>query len=235
MKRKVSALSHRYAAALRKHLQQGSRASLLRARRFGSQAAAMGLATLDVAKFHEGTLATLEAFGGRDGVLRQAEIFFTEAITPIEHLHGAVLKTHVRLHQLNKTLSRRTMDLAAANRSLKDGIARRKAAERALREGDERTRELLKESRRLQKHLRCLAHQVLLAQEAKRKKISHKLQDEIAQTLLGINVRLLTLKQEAAVKANGFKKDIASVQRLVEQSARSINRFAHELDVPQHL
>jgi len=34
--------------------------------------------------------------------------------------------------------------------------------------------------------LRRLTHRILTAQEAERKKISHELWDEIAQTLLGI-------------------------------------------------
>jgi len=73
-----------------------------------------------------------------------------------------------------------------------------------------------------------LTHQILTAQEDKRKKISRDLQDEIAQTLLGINVRLLTLKKEAALNAEGFKKDIASTQRLVDKSVKTIKRFARE-------
>jgi signal transduction histidine kinase len=86
----------------------------------------------------------------------------------------------------------------------------------------------LEESRRLQKHLKQLTHQILSAQEEKRKKISRDLQDEIAQTLLGINVRLLTLKKEAAVNTEGLKKEIAGTQRLVDMSMKSIKRFARE-------
>ena len=63
--------------------------------------------------------------------------------------------------------------------------------------------------------------------------LSHNLQDEIAQILPGINVRLLTLKKAAALNARGFKKDIASTQRLVEESVQSVNRFARELDIHQ--
>jgi signal transduction histidine kinase len=73
--------------------------------------------------------------------------------------------------------------------------------------------------------LRHLTHQLLLAQEAKRTKLSRELHDEIAQTLLGINVRLLTLKKEATATTKGFKKEIASTQRLVGKSAKTISRF----------
>ena len=80
----------------------------------------------------------------------------------------------------------------------------------------------------MQEHLRHLTHQILLAQEDKRTQMSHELHDEIAQTLLGINVRLLTLKNEATVNAMGLKKEIASTQRLVEKSVKTMNRFARE-------
>jgi len=154
--------------------------------------------------------------------------FFKEAITPIEKIHLAALRAGVRLTQLDEELVQRTVDLAASNRSLKQTIIRRKSIEQALKKNRGYSQKLLKESGRLQQHLQQLAHQILTSQEDKRKKISRDLQDEVAQTLLGINVRLLTLKKEAALNAEGFKKDIASTQRLVDKSVKSIKRFAHE-------
>jgi signal transduction histidine kinase len=228
MKRKLTALSQRYVAALKKHLSQGPRVGVRSAHGLGRQAVAIGLETLDMAKIHEGALATLEASSSSDGIIERAEFFFKEAVTPIEKIHRAALEGSARLSQLNKALGRRAVDLAASNRSLKQSIVRRKNVEEALRKSGGHSRKLLDESRRLQKHLQQLTHQILTAQEDKRKKISRDLQDEIAQTLLGINVRLLTLKKEAALNAEGFKKDIASTQRLVDKSVKSIKRFAHE-------
>jgi signal transduction histidine kinase len=77
----------------------------------------------------------------------------------------------------------------------------------------------------MQTHLRHLTHQILSAQEEERKKISRELHDEIAQTLLGINVRLLTLKQAAAVNTKDLKKEIASTQRVVEKSEKTLSRY----------
>jgi signal transduction histidine kinase len=228
MKRKLIGLSQRYGASLREHLKQGPRASLRPARGLGRQAVAVGLETLDLARIHAEALATLEASSSRDGIIERAEIFFTEAITPIEETHRAALKANVRLSQLKKRLGRRTMDLAASNRSLKQRIAQRKTVEEALKKREEHSQKLLKEALALQHHLQHLTHQILSAQEDKRKVISHELQDEIAQTLLGINVRLLTLKKEAAVNANSLQKEIASTQRLVDMSVKSIDRFARE-------
>ncbi len=233
MKRKLTRLSQRYVTALRKHLRQGPRAipPCRTALALGRQAAALELETLDVARIHEGALATLEASSARDGVIKRAEIFFAEAITPIEETHRAALKANARLSQLTKTLGRRTVDLAASNRSLKQDIVQRKTVEQALEKSGEHSRKLLKESRRLQKHLQRLTHQILSAQENKRKTISRDLHDEIAQTLLGINVRLLALKREAAINAHGLKKEIVSTQRLVDKSVKSIKRFACEFGI----
>jgi len=228
MKRRLAALSQRYVTALRKHLKQGPQASLQPARDLGRQAVAVGLETLDVARIHEGALAALEAASSRDGIIKRAEAFFTETITPIEKTHRAARKTNADLNHMARRLDRRTGDLAASNRSLKQNIVHRKGVEAALRKSEGESKRLLEESHRLQKHLRNLTRQILLAQEEKRKEMSQDLQDEIAQTLLGINVRLLTLKKEGAVNTERFKKEIASTQRVVDMSVKTIKRFARE-------
>jgi len=217
--------------ALRKHLKQGPRAGLQPAHDWGCQAAALDLETLDVARIHDGALAALEASRSRNGIIKRAEIFFAEAITPIEKTHRAALKANVRLGRLNRTLGRRTVDLAVSRRSLKQDVVQRKTVETALKKSGEHSRKLLKESLRLQRHLQRLTHRILSAQEDKRKKINRELHDEIAQTLLGINIRLLTLKKEAAINTHGLKKEIVSTQRLVDKSVKSINRFACEFGI----
>lgn len=225
MKHNLTRLSRGYAAALRKHLKQGPQASLQPARRLGGRALALGLETLDVAKIHEAAVTSLEASSSRDGIIKRAEMFFTEAITPIERTHHAALKANAHLSQLNKTLRRRTVDLAVSGRHLKQGVVQRKAVERALKKRAGYYARLVKESRRLQKHLRQLTHQILSAQEEERKKISRELHDEIAQTLLGINVRLLTLKNGATANTEDLQKEIASTRRLVEESVKTMSRF----------
>jgi signal transduction histidine kinase len=231
MKRKfINRLSQRYALALRKHLGQGREASLEPARGLGRQAVVLGLETLDVARMHERALAALSALVSRDGHIKRAEIFFTEAITPIEKTHRAAVKTNARLGELHKALSQRTTDLAVSQRSLKHGIAQRKTVEEALKKSGGHSKRLLQESHGLQKHLRRVTHRLLTAQEDKRKRISNDLRDEVAQTLLGINVRLLTLRKEAAVNAKNFNQAIDNTQLLVEQSVKRIKRFAREFD-----
>jgi signal transduction histidine kinase len=228
MKQKPNGLSQRYVTALRKHLNQGPRASLQPALGLGRRAVALGLETLELARIHERAIVTLEAAGGKDGIARRAEIFFTEAITPIVETHRAARQGKIQLDRLNETLARRTAELATTHRLLQRGIIRRKTVEAALKKGGEHYAKLLKESLQLQEGLRQLTHRVLAAQEDERKKISVELQDEIGQTLLGINVRLLSLKQEARSNTRGLKNEIASTQRLVLKSAKSVRRVARE-------
>ena len=90
----------------------------------------------------------------------------------------------------------------------------------------------LEESLQLQNRVRKKTHRVLAAQENERKKISRELQDEIVQTLVGINVRLLALKQAALARAKGLKNHIASAQRLVVKSVASVEQYANKLARP---
>jgi signal transduction histidine kinase len=228
MQQKLIRLSQRYALALRRHLKRGPLASLLPARALGGQAVTLGLETLDIARIHSDALATLEASSSRDGIIKRAEIFFAETVAQIEATHHAALKSNARLVQVNKALGQRTVDLAAAHRSLKHRIAQRKSAEKALTTTGGQSMKLLEESRRLHEYLQHLTHQFLSAQEDKRKKISRELQNDIAQTLLGINVRLLSLKQRANASSRDLQKEIASTRRLVDKSMKSIKRFARE-------
>jgi signal transduction histidine kinase len=228
MKQKLNGLSQRYVTALGKHLKQGPRASLRPALSLGRRAVVLGLETLELARIHERALVTLEAASGKDGFVKRAEIFFTEAITPIVETHHAARQSKIQLNRLNETLNRRTAELAVTHHQLQRGIVRRKSVEAALKKSGEHYTKLLKESLQLQEGLRLLTHQVLAAQEDERRKISRELQDEIGQTLLGINVRLLSLKQEARNNTKGLKKEIASTQRLVLKSAKSVRRVARE-------
>ena len=231
MKRKLIRLSQQYVAALRSHLKARPGAGLRPAPALGlgRRAAALGLETLELARIHERAVATLELSKSRDGFLKRAEIFFAEALTPILETHRAARQSKLQLSRLNEALGRRTAELAVTHRQLKRGIVRRKSVEAALKLSGIHYAKLLKDSLQLQAGLRQLTHQVLAAQEDERKKISRELQDEIAQTLLGINVRLLSLKQEARTNTKGLKNEIASTQRLVLKSAKSVRRVANEL------
>ena len=85
----------------------------------------------------------------------------------------------------------------------------------------------------LQPALGLLTHLVPGKQEHERTAIRRELQDEIAQTRLGINVRRPFLKQEARSNTKGLKNEISSTQRLVLKSAKSVRRVARDLGIRQ--
>jgi signal transduction histidine kinase len=177
---------------------------------------------------HERAFAALGPLNGTPRSIKQAEVFFTEAITPIMETHRAARQTKLDLDRLTEALDQRTAELASTNLQLQRGIVRRKSVETALKKSGIRYSKLLKDSLHLQAGLRELTHQVLAAQEDERTKMSQELQNEIAQTLLGINARLLSLQKAARGNTHGLQNEIATAQRLVVKSARSVRRLARE-------
>jgi signal transduction histidine kinase len=233
MNRKTLNLSRRYQNALTTHLKQGPQASLEATRGLGSEAMAAGLQTLDLAKLHEEVLVTQVLPGclpgKRAALVKQAGVFFAAAIMPIEATHRSTRQATAHLKKFVETLSRRTVELAASNLELSLEIIQRKAVEKRLKESEHHYSNLLKQSDHLQEELRRLSRQILSAQEDERKKISRELHDVIAQTLTGINIRLASLKREAAVNIKGLDRNIARTQKLVEHSVNIVHRFAREL------
>jgi signal transduction histidine kinase len=231
MKKDSNHLARRYGVALQKHLKAGSPPGAAAAN-LGRQAVANGLETLDLVRIHERTLAQLVAARGSGALgkltINRATAFFTEVLAPIEQTHRAATRGNAQMKRLANTLGRNAVDLATSHRELQQDICRRKTAEQALQKSGRDTGTLLAESRRLQQHLRLLTRQILATQEDKRRLASSQLHDEIAQTLLGINVWLLALKATTTANTQSLQKEIASMERLVKKSTRTMRRFAHE-------
>src|ERR1043166_3717127 len=233
MKRKLIGISRQYQAALRKHLERRRAASLRPAKGLGLRAMTLGLETLDLAKIHEQALITLvlpsHAPDTREAMVRQAGAFFAEALVPIEKTHRTAREINTHLNDLYQALRQRSVDLASSNRQLKEEINQRKSVEESLRKSEQHYGQLLEQSRLMQEQLRLLSRQLLSAQEEERRKISRELHDVIAQTLTSINIRLATLKKEAALSTKGLDRSIARTQKLVEHSVNVVHRFAREL------
>ena len=228
-------LSGKYLAALRAAGGQAPQAGLQAAREIGREAVVVGLETLDLARIHHQALSQLLLQDvpavTRENVTARAAAFFTEAITPIEETHRAARQASADLSHLHKTLDERTLDLADASRELLEQVAARAADESALEHSQHTTDELLKSSRDLEKHLRAITHEILSAAEIERHRMSLQLNDEIAQILLGIHIRILALKKDVAGNHSDLTRKIADTQLVVEHSAKIISRLVHEFSI----
>lgn len=226
---KLQALARRYTDALARHLESAADNWRETALRLGRSAVLLRVETYDLAKIHQTALVTIGAVNLSRHQTKRATRFFAEANVPIGETHQTSRATQVQLTRLKENLSRRTKELADSSRQLSRGVTRRRQMQDAFAQRSLNYKKSLEESLLLQQRLRLLTHQVLAAQESERKEISRELHDEIAQTLLGINVRLLSLKLEAKTKTKGLKQEISSTQRLVATSVRSVRRVVREL------
>jgi signal transduction histidine kinase len=114
-------------------------------------------------------------------------------------------------------------------RLLEREITRRQAAEAANRKTKEQYDKLFSESQIMHGQLRDLTHRVISAHEEERKEISRELHDEIVQGLIGINIDLSALSKEVPSEVHPMKAKIARIQQMVEDSVKSLHRFAREL------
>ncbi len=144
--------------------------------------------------------------------------------------HGVVcFFTDITERKHAEAVQRRVEVLAASNKKLELEIVRRQAGEKSLKKSERHLSRSLVQSRHQQEQLRQLARQILLAQEEERKRISCELHDEIAQTLVGMNLHLESLAREDTVNRADFKQKIARTQELIESSLNVVHRFARDL------
>ena len=233
MKNVRADLSARYLAELRDHL-GGKRPGIGdRAQALGRAAVAAGLVSSDLAIIHEQAVVSLASTNNfdhmREDWFRRKGIFFTQALVPIEAAQRAARESNHELQQRNEVLRKHTAELAVNNRRLVREIIRRKKGELTIRKGKEEYHTLHLQSLTMQKKLRQLTHQIIMAQEEERKEISRELHDEVVQTLVGINVELAALGKGAALGLHNLKEKIARTQKLVENSVNEVHRFAREL------
>jgi len=219
MNTKLPGLLCDYQLALRRYLNLPPPSDLGEARKLGGKALEIGLETLDLARVHEEALITLvlkdESGMDKEEVVRLAGTFFAEAIIPIESTHRAAREANVQL--------------AAANKELKEEIRRREKTERSLIVSDKTTSKLRETSLRMQEDLRFLSRRLLTAQEEERKRISRELHDVVAQALAAINIRLAALTLQTDANNSDIHEKIEFTQHLVEQSVDMVHRFARDL------
>lgn len=106
-------------------------------------------------------------------------------------------------------LARRTAELDAANKSLREEVQTRDAVERRIRESQTR--------------LRALAERLSRVEEDQRRKLATELHDLIGQTLISANMKLALLENELeSASMRGKVQDVRSTVRDMVETARAI-------------
>jgi len=234
MKTKALRFGGRYLAALRDHLAKPSAASLREvAHILGQQAHHLQMTIGDMIEVHVQSLDTLTTPGfpvrSRNRIIRSGNPFINSVSQALERDHRITRANTERLKIMIASLTTRTKDLAAVNKNLKSEIAQRLSAERLLKSSEQKSLELLGDSRRMQLELRSLSRRLLHSHEEERKRISRELHDVVAQALTGINVRLDSLKTHSTAHAKELHEKIATAQKLVHESVEIVHRFARDL------
>lgn len=226
----------RYEIALRSFLADGGAPRPPLTEETAALALSAGMKLADLARLHELAMTTQILPGVASAqvpaLIRRAAAFFATVAAHPGAGAAASAKDSIHLIKVVEALSRRSVELARANQAQALRLTLCKAAEIASIATQSAFAKSLKDSELLKEQLRGLSRQILSAQEDERKIISRELHDVIAQTLIGINLRLATLKKEAEVNTKSLGRNIALTQRLVTKSANIVHQFARELRPP---
>ena len=166
----------------------------------------------------------------RDIGVKESYEWQLQRITLPAGRHGVVcFFSNITARKRTEATERRVAVLAASNQKLEAEIVRRMAGEKALKQSERQLNRSLQEARHQQEQLRHLSRKILKTQEEERKRISRELHDEVAQTLVGMNVHLESLAREATINPDRLKQKIVRTQQLVEKSVDVVHRFARDL------
>lgn len=233
---KLDDWARQYHAALHTVLQQtDNNTPTSAAHDLGQLAVALGIDALAMAQMHDAALASILSSEltpeFRLSQIKKAIEFFEETLGPLNQTHSTSEETHTNLQKLGIALEQRTAELAESSHALREGISERKAATAELNSKSLESDQLLTASRALEDQLKNSARNILSASEKERRNMSLRLNDEVTQTLLGINLRMLALKSTVAANQVNLDKEIAIIQNLVDNSVKLINQIAHEFSV----
>ncbi len=127
-------------------------------------------------------------------------------VADVTALHLAREALNAINQELEARVHSRTEELAEANRDLQNEIARREGAEQALR--------------RSRNELATLSHQLMIAQEAERKRIARELHDSVGQQLSAIKYTLERIdgrpRQEGEVRIE-VERAVTGLQEAMDE------------------
>jgi signal transduction histidine kinase len=225
-------LDDQYLAALREYLAGAGEAPLKRAYELGRKAMADGRGVLEMLALHHGTLLSVvrhaedTAECGR--MIRAAEVFFAESLSPFEMAHRGYRETHAALRRLNETLEEEAKRIAHA---LHDEAGQLLVSVHLALDG--LARDLPKARPRLQQVLDLLRQ---IEEELRR--LSHELRPTILDAL-GLVPALEFLAQGVSARAGvsitvegGLDRRLraaaeTALYRIVQEALTNATRHAH--------
>jgi PAS domain S-box-containing protein len=87
----------------------------------------------------------------------------------------------------------------------------------------------LQNQKQLHEQTRHFAQQILQAQEEERLRISRELHDQVVQTLIAINIRLVSLEKQAETLGSNFQQHFTLAQKMVERTVENVYQFSRDL------
>jgi signal transduction histidine kinase len=200
---------------------------LLWPKRIANQVMALFKHTLKTGEFYESPYFVVRRLGSE---VKENYEWQIQRITLPNGDHGVVCFFSNITECSNEKSAQLRLDLmAASNMKLKREIMRRMEVEGKLHETQYVQGRLLEHALQQKIELRGMSHQILHSQEDERKRISRELHGVIAQTLVGINVHVTALAQEATDELGSLRQRIADTHRLVGKSVEIVHQFAREL------
>ena len=159
----------------------------------------------------------------RDTGLKQTYEWQIQRVTLRAGEQGVVcFFSNITARKKAEEAQRRLEVITATNLGLHKEIMRRQAVEDSLRKSEQHQKLLVKQAQQL-------AYQVRHAEEAERLRISRELHDQVAQTLVGINLQIGALTAHLSAPTLGFHEQLTKTQRLVEKSVDIVHAFARDL------
>lgn len=227
-----SSLPVTYRGALRDYLVHPDEATLRPAYELGRAALSAGLGEFDVIRLHHQALTDGALPDGEPAATVHfapaLETFLLEALAPFAAAQRDLSSGRERLEQSNRALTERNAVLVSNNAQLGAEMGQHQETEVALRQNEERYRQLFQQARAMEENLRELSAQVLAAQEAERKRVSCGLHDEVSQALTAVTVAIAILKKRAGPDP-AFQRNVSAAEHLLAQSMETVHRVAREL------
>lgn len=197
----------------------------------GGDGAAAGVTVIDFARIHEAALVLAIGAGstmGR-GSVRRAQEFFIAALKPMARTGRPPAARMATPTQRVRRLKVSETDLEASEEKARQHTRLRRASEKALRQKRVRLIQALKESHALEGDLRSLTRRTLAALERERGEFSQLLHDEVAQSLIGIKLRLARIEEKRVIEAEKLLGDITEARGIVKGSAARIRKAIDRL------